>query len=342
LTTLRGGFSIQPRFMPSRCLIPGIALFVAILASSSLTLHAGQARTASEGVYTDAQSRRGRELVNERCVVCHGADLQGQLAPPLSGDAFVNAWGNQPLLALVSKIQNTMPASEPGTLTRQQATDIVASVLQAGKFPAGRAELAVDDALLGQVFLAPAAAAPAGALVASHAPSYPPSANLAQLMRGVFFPSSNLIFNVQGHDPGAQKTGGAYEPPKDANFSWADWGAGIYSGWELVDYAAVSIADAAPLLLAPGRRCENGRPVPVEREDWVRYTTELVDAGRAAYKASQSRNQEAVSEVSNQLADACLNCHERYRDKPGGTTADPSNKAARCLPPAVTAAPAPR
>jgi len=38
-----------------------------------------------------------------------------------------------------------------------------------------------------------------------------------------------------------------------------------------------------------------------------------------------------VSDVSNQLADACLHCHERYRDKPGGTTADPSNKAARCF-----------
>ena len=59
---------------------------------------------------------------------------------------------------------------------------------------------------------------------------------------------------------------------------------------------------------------------------------ELIEAGKAAYKASQSRNQEAVSDVSNQLADACLHCHEVYRDKPGGTTADPSNKAARCLP----------
>ena len=105
-----------------------------------------------------------------------------------------------------------------------------------------------------------------------------------------------------------------------------------HSGWELVDYAAVSIADAAPLLLAPGRRCENGRPVPVERADWVQYTTELVEAGKAAYKASQSRNQDAVSEVTNQIADACLQCHERYRDKPGGTPADPSNKAARCVP----------
>jgi hypothetical protein len=99
----------------------------------------------------------------------------------------------------------------------------------------------------------------------------------------------------------------------------------------VVDYAALSIADAAPLLLVPGRRCENGRPVPSDRDDWKKFTRELIDAGKAAYKASQSRSQEAVSEVSNQLADACLQCHERYRDKPGGSAADPSNKAARCL-----------
>ena len=331
--------------MSSRSLTLGSALLVATLVTSSLTVYAGQARTAIEGVYTDAQSRRGQDIFKERCAVCHGETLQGQLAPPLSGDEFLGVWRDQPLSALVNKIHDTMPASDPGTLTREQATDLVAYILQAGKFPAGTTELAADDVLLGRILLAPAAAAPpagAAALAASHAPSYPPAANLGQLMRGILFPSSNLIFNVQGHDPGAQKTGSAYEPSKDANFSWADWGAGIYTGWELVDYAAVSIADAAPLLLAPGRRCENGRPVPVDREDWVQYTTELVEAGKAAYKASQSRNQDAVIEVSNQLADACLNCHDHYRDKPGGTPADPSNKAARCTPFVAPPTPSPK
>jgi len=109
-----------------------------------------------------------------------------------------------------------------------------------------------------------------------------------------------------------------------------DWGAGIYSGWELVDYAAIAIAESAPLLLSPDRRCENGKPVPVDRPDWIQFTAELAEAGRAAYRASQSRNREAVSEVTNQIADACLRCHQVFRDKPGGTTADPSNKVARC------------
>jgi len=296
-----------------------------------MTLHAGQGRTARDGVYSDTQSRRGQDIYTARCATCHGATLEGQLAPPLTGDAFTKIWGNQPLSDLVNKIQNTMPASDPGTLTRQQATDIVAHILRTGKFPAGTTDLAPTDALLGQVLLVPTAPVPPVTPVASHAPAFPPAANLGQLMRGIFFPSSNLIFNVQGHDPGAQKAGTPYEPSATSAFSWADWGAGIYSGWDLVDYAAVSIADAAPLLLLP-RRCENGRPAPVERADWLQFTTDLVDAGKAAYKASQSRNQEAVSAATDQLADACLHCHEVYRDKPGGTDADPSNKAARCIP----------
>lgn len=308
-----------------------VSCVVAVVTSPALH---GQARTARDGVYTGAQATRGQAIFKDKCAPCHGEMLEGLLGPPLAGDEFLKAWGNQPLAELVNKIQKTMPQSEPGTLTRPQAIDLVAHILQVGKFPAGQAALPEGEDALKQVTLAPAAA-PAAALspVASHAVAVPPpSANLAQLMRGIFFPSSNIIFNVQGHDPGEKKDGKPYEPSATDNFSWADWGAGIYSPWEVVDFAGLAIADAAPLLLAPGRRCENGRAVPVDNDDWNKFTLELIEAGKAAYKASQSRNQETVSDVSNQLADACLHCHEVYRDKPGGTPADPSNKAARCVP----------
>jgi len=330
----------------------GSAVFVAALAGSFSLVVIGQSRTTTEGaaqttggsvagplrnaaraidegVYTAAQATRGQVIFKERCVSCHGETLGGDIGPPLTGSEFLKLWGDIALSELVNKIENTMPADQPGTTTRAQAADIVAYMLAVGKFPAGRAELVTDEASLKQIVL-PAGTAAAPKPVAVAATQARPLGNLAQVMRGIFFPSSNLIFNVQGHDPGEpNKT--VYEPGTTA-FSWVDWGGGIYTGWELVDYAAIALADAAPLLLTPGRRCENGRPVPVERADWVKYTAELVEAGRAAYKASQSRNQEAVSEVTNQIAEACLNCHVMYRDKPGGTPADPSNKAARCLP----------
>ena len=315
----------------SRHLLPGLALFlVAVVISPTLR---AQARTARDGVYSAAQATRGQAIYKDKCAPCHGEMLEGLLGPPLAGDEFLKAWANQPLSELANKIEKTMPQSDPGSLMRPDVIDLVAHILQVGKFPAGQAALPAGDDALKQIALAPTGAAPAAALspVASHATAVPPpSANLAQLMRGIFFPSSNIIFNVQGHDPGEKKDDKPYEPSSTGNFSWADWGAGIYSPWEVVDFAALAIADAAPLLLVP-RRCENGRSAPVEREDWNKFALELIEAGKAAYKASQSRSQEAVSDVSNQLADACLHCHEVYRDKPGGTTADPSNKAARCF-----------
>jgi len=286
-------------------------------------------RTVAEGVYTDAQAARGQATYAAQCAACHGATLGGGLAPPLAGAGFLRAWDTRSLIDLVDKIQQTMPATSPGTLSRAQAADLAAYVLKVGAFKAGPGELRPDDSLKAIALVAPGGSDPRAAQ-GGQTPVVPlPPGNLAQVMRGILFPSSNLIFNVQNHDPGQQKMGWQ---PGDTPFGWADWGAGIYSGWELVDYAAIAIAESAPLMLTPGRRCENGRPVPIDRPDWIQFTQEMVEAGRAAYRASQLRNRDAVIEVTNVIADACLRCHEVYRDKPGGTTADPSNKAARCVP----------
>jgi cytochrome c553 len=294
-----------------------------LFGSVSWTVMAQTGKTAAGRVYTDAQAQRGKAIYDGQCALCHGANVGGGLGPPLAGAAFLRAWDTRPLLDLVDKIEKTMPATNPGTLTHAQATDLVAHLLKSSAFPSGAAELG-GDTMLKQITLpAPAGSVPGAPTITS---AKPPG-NMAQLMRGILFPSSNLLFQVQTYDPAAPKTG--YEPGT-ASFSWVDWGSGIYSGWELVDYAAIAIAESAPLLLTPDRRCENGKPVPIDRPDWIRFTAELAEAGRAAYRASQSRNREAVSDVTNQIADACLHCHEVYRDKPGGTTADPSNKAARC------------
>jgi hypothetical protein len=286
-------------------------------------------------VYSDAQATRGQTLYKQRCGSCHGSALLGQNGPPLTGDDFIAAWATQPLSDLVNKIKNTMPENDPGKLTREQSADLVAYILQAGKFPAGQAALSAEEAALNLITIpAPpssAARRPAAAARAGGAPAFPPAGNMAQLMRGILFPSSNLIFNVQTHNPDEVKAA-ANGTPNDGGFSWVDWGAGIYKPWELVDYAAVALAESAPLMLTPGRRCENGKPVPVDQPDWIKFTEELAAAGRAAYKASQTRNQEVVSDATNDLADSCLHCHEVYRDRRGGG-GDPGNKSNRCTVP---------
>ena len=141
-------------------------------------------------------------------------------------------------------------------------------------------------------------------------------------MRAIAFPNSNIIFNVQVKDPGAQPK----KPLATTPFDYVQWGSTVYPGWLAVDQAAVAITETAALLLTPGRRCQNGRPVPVDRADWKQYVAALAEVGKLAHRTSQARNFEAFVEVSEKLNEACANCHKVYRDK-GGTE---GSAASRC------------
>jgi len=273
----------------------------------------GQGRSITEGVYSAAQAGRGQQIYKAQCAACHGNAMEGTSGPPLAGDAFLSNWSAQPLANLVEKIQKTMPFNLPATLSRSQSTDLAAYVLQAGKFPAGQTEL--SEASLPRIVF-PTTRSSAG--------PPPPEGNLAELMRAIAFPNSNIIFNVQVKDPGTQ----VKKPPAAAPFDYVEWGTTVYPGWLAIDQAAVALTETAPLLLTPGRRCQNGRPVPVDRADWKQYVKDLVEVGKLARVASRARNFEAFVDISEKLNDACANCHKVYRDK-GGTE---GSGATRCQP----------
>ena len=163
-------------------------------------------------------------------------------------------------------------------------------------------------------------------------PSFPAVGTMLQVMRAIVFPNANLIFNVQTHDPSERQA--PTENKSGEGINWVAWGSNLYSPWELVDYAAVTLAESAPLMLTPGRKCENGKPVPVNDPDWIKFTQELAEAGKTAYKASQTRSQEAVSDATNVINDACQHCHQVYRRDtraPGSDAQAPvTNKSNRC------------
>jgi mono/diheme cytochrome c family protein len=280
-----------------------VACFSALVGVMSLVGQAGQARTVTERVYSDAQAARGEQIYKAQCVACHGNVLEGAVGPPLAGDGFLSVWTARSLADLVDKIANTMPPQQPGSVSRQQAIDLAAHVLRVGKFPAGQTELV--SAALGQIAFPVPQTSPAAA---SGPSSFAVAGNLAQLMRGVTFPNANILFNVQVKDPGKEK------PAMPMPFDYVAWGATVYYGWQAVDQAALALVETAPLFLLPGRRCENGKPVPVDRADWKQYTEALMDVGRAAYRAAQTRNADAVINVADQLNESCANCHKVYRD----------------------------
>lgn len=283
----------------------GAAVFAWMtIALSASGQAAQQPRTIDSGVYSAEQAKRGMGVYQAECASCHGDKLEGGLGPMLTGGSFLTAWGGRTLNDLTDKIQNTMPFQAPGTLTREQSIDIVAYVLQAGGHKPGQTPLAA--AALPQVmFPAAAAAAPAAG---TGGIALAPSANLAQLMRAITFPNANILFNVQVKDPASDN------PPAPVPFDYVKWGGTVYKGWQAVDQAALGLIESTPLFLVPGRRCENGRPAPVDRADYKQYTEALIVVAREAYKASQSRNMDAVSGLSDKLNDACANCHKVYRD----------------------------
>jgi mono/diheme cytochrome c family protein len=272
----------------------------------------GQSPSITQGVYSTSQAMRGLEIYNAQCAECHGKALEGAIGPPLVGDAFLSNWSARSLAGLVEKTQKTMPFNSPGSLSSQQAKDLVAYILQMGKFPAGATEL--SDVTAPQITF-PVTARNASSSLPT------PEGNLAELMRAIAFPNSNIIFNLQLKDPGKQ-------PKKDlasSPFDYVDWGSTVYPGWLAVDQAAVAIVETAPLLLTPGRKCQNGRPVPMDREDWKKYVGDLVEVGKLARQTARERNYDAFMDVADKLNTACANCHKVYRDK-GGSEGSGGNR----------------
>jgi S-disulfanyl-L-cysteine oxidoreductase SoxD len=117
--------------------------------SAMVAVGAQAAKSVNEGVYSEAQAKRGDAIYKEQCAACHGDNLEGTgPMPPLAGKDFLSNWQGKPLSDVFEKTQTSMPATAPGSLSPEQTADVVAYLLSVGKYPAGAAELAAKvDAL---------------------------------------------------------------------------------------------------------------------------------------------------------------------------------------------------
>jgi hypothetical protein len=139
-------------------------------------------------------------------------------------------------------------------------------------------------------------------------PTAKAAANLAQIMRGILLPNSNIIFDAQSNDPAKKK----------------DEVDNVDGGWVSVENAALALAESANLLIIPNRLCRNDKPVPLGQPDWNSLVQGLRDGSMAAYKAAQTKNMDNMVDAAGTLTEACSNGHDKYREKP--------NLASRCTP----------
>ena len=106
------------------------------------SLNGQSGRTVWDGVYNDAQAKRGEATYVEACSNCHGRTLEGQdMTPALTGGGFMANWDGLSVGDLTDRIRSSMPFDRPGTLSRQENVDIVAYILRFNRFPTGKDEL---------------------------------------------------------------------------------------------------------------------------------------------------------------------------------------------------------
>jgi len=134
----------------------GVVLTMSSLASVSFGDESmAQSKTdVWAGVYTKEQGERGHALYLARCAKCHTESLAGQPpAPALRGTGFMLNWNGKSVRDLQSRIRSTMPADQPGSLTRPESFEIAAFLLSANGFPAGTSELAGTPAQLSEILI---------------------------------------------------------------------------------------------------------------------------------------------------------------------------------------------
>ena len=111
------------------------------------------------GVYTAAQNKRGEDLHEAVCSMCHGPRLNGAgqsempPSPAIAGSTLLRKWSGQSVAALVIYVRHAMPPDAPNTLTDQQAVDAVAHMLFFSGMPAGERELPADIKALGNILI---------------------------------------------------------------------------------------------------------------------------------------------------------------------------------------------
>jgi len=87
--------------------------------------------------YTLAQAEVGKTVYTAHCAACHGSKMEGtddgmDDAPSLVGARFDSHWRSRPQ-ALFAKIKQSMPQDDPGVLSKDQAADVVATILRANR-----------------------------------------------------------------------------------------------------------------------------------------------------------------------------------------------------------------
>lgn len=104
------------------------------------------AEAPASSTFTEEQFDRGEVLYNAQCAACHGTELNSAAAPELIGATFRKSWSRlgANVGELFNLIGNSMPPSNPGSLSESQNVDVLAYILGRNNVLQGTEELRSD------------------------------------------------------------------------------------------------------------------------------------------------------------------------------------------------------
>lgn len=113
---------------------------VSLLMTTTVAGQTPVTQTTKSPVYSAAQATRGESLYLTHCVSCH-------TVATYKGGPF-RGWQGKTLADLFVFLRNNMPESDPGLLTAQEYTDVVAFLLKLNGLPSGTTDLSADEKVL--------------------------------------------------------------------------------------------------------------------------------------------------------------------------------------------------
>jgi S-disulfanyl-L-cysteine oxidoreductase SoxD len=89
------------------------------------------------GVYTNEQASRGKDVYFGSCKSCHTPSSH-------TGATFAKWWRGKQLSDLFSYVSTRMPKNDPGSLADEDVADVIAYLLKMNAMPVGLGELPPD------------------------------------------------------------------------------------------------------------------------------------------------------------------------------------------------------
>lgn len=105
-------------------------------------------------VFSTTQVEKGQTLYRETCQICHGNRLSnGQFGTPLRGSFFRNNWKGKTVGELVQHTMEKMPPDNVGSLSIEQATNVLSFILSRNDLEPGDTAMSLDMNALNAIAL---------------------------------------------------------------------------------------------------------------------------------------------------------------------------------------------